>query len=46
MARLQLRNAAVYREEEVGFLSEEQPCPECRGRGEDGCLTCGGEGYV
>lgn len=21
-------------------------CPECRGRGDDGCLTCGGEGYL
>lgn len=21
-------------------------CPECKGRAEDDCLTCGGEGYV
>lgn len=25
---------------------DDDDCPECRGRGDDGCLTCGGEGYV
>lgn len=29
-----------------GDLTDEQPCPACRGRGDDDCLTCGGEGYV
>lgn len=25
---------------------EETPCPDCRGRGDEDCLTCGGEGVV
>lgn len=31
---------------ELEMTDDEQPCPGCRGRGDDGCLTCGGEGYV
>jgi hypothetical protein len=27
-------------------LMDDQPCPACRGRADDDCLTCGGEGYV
>lgn len=46
MARVKVWNTLVQRETEVGFLEEEQPCPECRGRGDDDCLSCGGEGYV
>jgi hypothetical protein len=25
---------------------DDDDCPACRGRGDSGCLTCGGEGYV
>lgn len=25
---------------------DDDKCPTCRGRAEDDCLTCGGEGYV
>ena len=24
----------------------ETPCPECRGRGDEDCLICGGEGVT
>jgi hypothetical protein len=30
----------------VGAFDMEDDCPACKGRGDDGCLTCGGEGYV
>jgi DnaJ-class molecular chaperone len=46
MPRVQVWNSLAQRETEVGFLSEEQPCPECRGRAEEDCLGCGGEGVV
>jgi hypothetical protein len=50
---MRMRNAEQY----VRVLPREDPescvielvdddCPACRGRGDDGCLTCGGEGYV
>jgi DnaJ-class molecular chaperone len=47
MARVTNWNSIVQRETEVGFLEDAgQPCPACRGRGDEDCLTCGGEGYV
>lgn len=27
-------------------VPEDDECPECRGRGDEDCLTCGGEGYL
>jgi hypothetical protein len=28
------------------FWQTDDDCPACDGRGDPGCLTCGGEGYL
>lgn len=47
MARLPVWNPRITLDgTELVLEGEDQPCPGCRGRGDDGCLSCGGEGYV
>lgn len=36
----------VWNRTNADIEDEEQDCPECAGRGDDGCLTCCGLGYV
>lgn len=47
MARVQVWEPRLTRwDHDVPVNDEEQDCPACRGRGDEDCLTCGGEGYV
>ena len=49
--RIKVKEALVYLREQAEEFSDsdvldDQPCPECRGRADDDCITCGGMGYV